>query len=59
MNPELEPPVTKYSPLFELRAWRRELGRLQLLYADDAAALSLIAKMRSDAECWIEANLKR
>ena len=59
MNPELEPPVTEYSPLFELRAWRRELGRLQLQYADDEEALAVIATLRSDADAWIEAHLTR
>lgn len=59
MNPELEPPVTEYSPLFELRAWRRELGRLQIQYAENAEALVLIAKHRTDADAWIESHLLR
>lgn len=59
MNPELESPVTEYSPLFELRAWRRELGRLQLQYAEDAVALELIAKHRVNADAWIASHLLR
>lgn len=59
MNPDLEPTVTAYSPLFELRAWRRDLGRLQMQYADDDEALATIAKARREVDGWIEAHEQR
>ena len=53
MDPIIEPTVSAYSPLFELRAWRRELDRMVFEYAEDAAAMARINEARREVDAWI------
>jgi hypothetical protein len=59
MEPIIEPTVSAYSPLFELRAWRRELDRLYLEFGDEPDAVARIASARRDVDEWIRARTSR
>ncbi len=59
MEPVIEPTVSAYSPLFELRAWRLELDRMVHEYADDAEAMVVISKARREVGEWIRARERR
>jgi hypothetical protein len=52
-EPVIEPTVSAYSPLFEMRAWRRELDRMALEYAGNARAIERIVEARRDVDGWI------
>ena len=62
MDPIIESPVTEYSPLFELRAWLRELERMRLQFeenAEDTEAMEKFAQARRDVDEWIQAHERR
>ena len=59
MEPALEPTVSAYSPLFELRAWRRELDRLSQQCVDDKTAIEAITRAKHEADEWIRARERR
>lgn len=56
MDFKLEPFVGPYSPLFELRAWRRELDRLSLQHADNADAITQINEAKRETDAWIKSQ---
>ena len=58
MEPILEPTAGPYSPLFELRAWRRELDQMVHQYADDAQAMETISRARREVGEWIRARAR-
>lgn len=59
MDPLIEPPVTQYSPLFELRAWLRELERMRLQFDGDDSATEKFNRARRDVDEWIRAHENR
>lgn len=56
MDFKLEPFVGPYSPLFELRAWRRELDRLALQHADNTEAIAQIKAAKQETDAWIKSQ---
>ena len=56
MEPDIEPTVSELSPLFELRAWRRELERLSQLHAGDPTAIEAVARAKREVHEWIRAR---
>ncbi len=52
-EPRVEPTVSAYSPLFEMRAWRRELDRMMLEYSANQDAMHRILEARRDVDGWI------
>ena len=53
MEPLIEPTAGPYSPLFELRAWRRELDHMAQRYAEDPEAMERISRARREVGEWI------
>ncbi len=56
MEPLIEPTVGPYSPLFELRAWRRELDHMVREHADEPEAMERISRARREVGEWIRAR---
>ena len=54
-----EPTVTAWSPLFELRAWRRELDRFAMDHAHDDAVQEAVARARQEVDGWIRDRQRR
>ena len=46
----IDPPVTVFSPVEDVRAWQRELVAIRAEYAGDPDALRCIARAERDAE---------
>lgn len=57
--PVIEPTVSERSPLFEMRAWRRELDRMIPEFADNAAAMERIMEARREVDEWIRARERK
>ena len=56
MELPIAPTASPYSPLFEMRAWRKELDQLSLQYADDEAMQAVIVEARREVDAWIRAR---
>ena len=56
MELPIAPTASPYSPLFEMRAWRKELDQLLLQYAEDEAMQAAIVEARREVDAWIRAR---